>query len=260
MNDIDMANIEKEKKMAKIKTVIFDLDDTLYDYTKCDRAAKKELYGYCESRFGLSEKEAEDLQQEIFEKQEKEMPGRAASHNRLIRYQMMLEKLEKPLFPHALAMCNLYWNTFFDNLEIEPGAAELLRALKLYGIRVGCGTNMTTWVQYEKIRRLKLGPYINFMVTSEEAGAEKPALKFYTYLLEKAGCAPEECIFVGDNYRRDYEASNAAGFKGVWYAGHPRERDEKREAVFRTENRIDSYKDCLTKDGIRLGDFTIQAI
>lgn len=246
--------------MSKIKAVIFDLDDTLYNYTKADLAAKKELYGYCKSRFGLSEKEAADLHQEMFEKQLAAMEGQASSHSRLIRYQMMLEKLEKPLFPHALAMCNLYWGTFFDNMEIEPGVTELLRALKLYGIRVGCGTNMTTWVQYEKIRRLNLGPYINFMVTSEEAGAEKPELKFYTYLLEKAGCAPEECIFVGDNYRRDYEASNAAGFKGVWYAAHPRERDEKREAVSRTENRIDSYKDCLTKDGIRLGDFTIQAI
>lgn len=244
--------------MTKIKTVIFDLDNTLYNYTKSDQAGKKELYGYCENRFGLTQEEAEDLQAEMFQKQQKLMHGQAASHSRLIRHQMMLEKLEKPLFPHALAMCSSYWETFFDAMEAEPGAAELLRALKLYGIRIGCGTNMTTWVQYEKLRRLNLGHYIDFMVTSEEAGEEKPGMGFYTCLLEKTGCAPEECIFIGDSYQFDYRGSISAGLNGVWYAGHAKDKDRAREAGQRTENRIDRFPDCLTPDGIRLGTFLIR--
>ncbi len=243
--------------MTQIKTVIFDLDNTLYNYTKSDQAAKRELYGYCENRFGLTEEEARNLHSEMFDRQQKTMPGQAASHSRLIRYQMMLEKLEKPLFPHALAMCSAYWDTFLDNMEIEPGAAELLRALKLYGIRIGCGTNMTTWIQFEKIRRLNLGPYMDFMVTSEEAGVEKPALGFFTHVVEKAGCAPEECLFIGDNYRGDYEAAVKAGLSGVWYAGHAGEKDRQRESEKRTDQRIDSYEDCLTGDGIRLGTYLV---
>lgn len=244
--------------MTKIKTVIFDLDGTLYNYRKADQAAKKELYGYCKSRFGLSEEEADRLFAEMFQKQQKEMHGQAASHSRLIRSQMVLEKLEKPLFPHALAMSNLYWDTFFDSMEAEPGIQELLRALRLYGIRIGCGTNMTTWVQYEKIRRLKLGPYMDFMVTSEEAGAEKPSVAFFTYLLLKTGSAPEECVFIGDSYKGDFEGSTNAGLKGVWYAAYPKEKDLQREAAARTEDRIDHFADCLTEEGIRLGIKLIQ--
>lgn len=244
--------------MERIKTVIFDLDNTLYNYTKADLAAKQALYAYCESRFGLSEEEAESLQKEMFQRQQKEMHGQAASHSRLIRHQMMLEKLEKPLFPHALAMCSAYWDTFFDAMEIEPGVTELLRALKLYGIRIGCGTNMTTWVQYEKIRRLKFGPYIDFMVTSEEAGQEKPGMGFYACLLQRTGCPPEECIFIGDNYEFDFKASENAGMHGIWYAGHMGKKDQIREDEKRTEKRIDRYGDCLTKEGIRLGGILIR--
>lgn len=244
--------------MTQIKTVIFDLDNTLYNYTKADQAAKKELYGYCENRFGLTAKEAADLQSEMFEKQQKDMHGQAASHSRLIRYQMMLEKLEKPLFPHALAMCGAYWDTFLDHLEIEPGAAELLRALKLYGIRIGCGTNMTTRVQFEKIRRLNIGPYMDFIVTSEEAGVEKPSMGFFTYLVNKAGCAPEECLFIGDNFSGDFEGSLKAGLSAVWYSGHAGEKDLARETEKQTEDRIDRYTDCLTQDGIRLGTYLIR--
>lgn len=38
---------------------------------------------------------------------------------------------------------------------------------------------MTAYMQYRKLEKLNLLPLIQFMVTSEEAGAEKPDMKFF---------------------------------------------------------------------------------
>ncbi len=248
--------------MGQIKAVVFDLDNTLYNYNGADEAAKVELCRYAEQRFGLSPDETMKLHREIMDEQMEELGRTAASHSRMIRCQRMLERLEKPLFPHAQAMCRIYWETLFDHMEIEQGAAELLRALSLYGIKVGVGTNMTAWVQFEKINRLKLGPYISSMVTSEEAGAEKPDLKFFLYVLKKMGCLPEECLFIGDDPRLDYLGAKAAGLKAAWYTRRADDangyvkRDKKLEE--KVEMRIAAFETCLTGDGIRLGDELIR--
>ena len=40
-----------------IKTVIFDLDDTLYDYKDSHRIAMYAICAYCEREFGLTTRE-----------------------------------------------------------------------------------------------------------------------------------------------------------------------------------------------------------
>lgn len=54
------------------------------------------------------------------------------------------------------------------------------------------------------------------MVTSQEAGHEKP-LRILWPCIEKAGCRPDEIVFMGDNFRKDVEGSVLAGMHGVWY-------------------------------------------
>ena len=57
----------------------------------------------------------------------------------------------------------------------------------------------------------------DFIVTSEEAGAEKPHYHFFDICVEKAGVRPEECAFIGDNVRKDIEGAWESGMKGIWY-------------------------------------------
>ena len=63
--------------------------------------------------------------------------GCAAAHNRLIRFQCMLEILKKPLFPHAYEMYRIYWDTQISNSKPEPGIRELMKDLRCRGTYVG---------------------------------------------------------------------------------------------------------------------------
>ena len=89
--------------------------------------------------------------------------------------------------------------------------------------------------------------YIDWIVTSEEAGAEKPAGRFFDLCAQKAGAAPSQCAFIGDSLEKDVEGALKNGFKGVWYHKNPTE-DEKRSYPV-----IDSFCGCIQDDRICLG-------
>lgn len=241
--------------MDTVRAVIFDLDDTLYSYEAADEVAFAAVADYAKKRFGLEPERTRELHDQCFARQKRELgDDNAGIHSRIVRFEKFLEELKKPVFPHALNLTDLYWNTFLDHMTPEPGITELLRVLRLRGIQTVVGTNMTAYMQFRKIAKLGIGQYIDTVLTSEEAGAEKPSLKFFLFLLTKLGRAPGECVYIGDNARRDYEGAENAGIPAVWYAVKPGVHPEEEE---KTVHRITDYSSCLKEDGIDLGGIFI---
>lgn len=214
-----------------IKAVIFDVDNTLYNFTKAHKAAFRALAAYADERLGLSGESFERLHRETAEELRAYMGEVAALHNRCIRYQVMLEKLGLPLYPHVLEMEGFYWDTLLKEAVPSTNAKETLRSLKDRGIRIGVGTDMTARMQFRKLEMLGMLAYVDFLVSSEEAGAEKPALSFFARCVEKAGFGKKECLFVGDSLRKDVLGALDAGLQAVWYG--PESPAEEREDVLR---------------------------
>ena len=200
-----------------IKTVIFDVGNTLYSYTEAHKEAFKALTAYAEEKLGLSQEDFEKLHQDTEKELRAYMGNVAALHNRCIRYQVMLERRGIPLYPHVLKMNDLYWNRLLEAAEPSDGALDTIKALKGQGIRIGIGTDMTARVQFLKLETLGILSYVDFLVSSEEAGAEKPEQAFFARCVEKAGCGADECLFVGDNLTKDVLGAVDAGLHGVWY-------------------------------------------
>ena len=201
-----------------IKAVIFDIDNTLYSYDENHIYGMEALAVYCRDSFGITT----DEMQACYRKAGRIMTDRigtdtAAIHSRMLRMQCMLELLEQPLFPHARNMYHAYWDTFIHHIHSNPGILEFMKELKKRKIRIGIGTDMTAYVQYRKLEAIGVTSYIDFIVTSEEAGVEKPHYHFFDICVEKAGVRPEECAFIGDNVKKDIEGAWESGMKGIWY-------------------------------------------
>lgn len=200
-----------------IKTVIFDLDNTLYDYDAAHSVAFRTLINYAQEEFGLSPETFLSLQEDANRLLIQRTGGNcAAIHNRLLRYQILLELLGKPIL-HAPRMEQLYWSTLLDHAVLSPGASDCLTQLKAAEIRLGIGTDMTADWQYLKLERLGILPLFDFIVCSEEVSAEKPDPRFFRLCLEKAGCRAEECAFVGDSLPKDVLGGRHAGMPAFWY-------------------------------------------
>lgn len=229
------------------KAVFFDLDGTVYDYNYGDRKGKEAIASYMEKTFGLPREEARAAMRWAFlESRERIGYDCGSSHNRLIRYQMMLEHLSLPVHPHAMALASLYWETLIGLSAPEPGLIPLLKALRARGLVTGFGTNMTAMIQFKKLDHLGLWPYTDVLVTSEEVGTEKPDRRVFDWCARKASLPNEACIFIGDTWAHDVRGADGAGMKGILYKG-------KETDPVPMEERILSFEDCLTEEGIRLG-------
>lgn len=199
-----------------IKCVIFDIDNTLYSYDAAHAVAFRSLTQLATQRLGVSAEEFRTLHRRTNEDLKERMGDVAAVHNRLIRYQNLVEALGGDLST-ALEMNERYWGTLLDTMQPSPGAVETLKTLRERGIRVGIGTDMTARLQLVKLERLGLLPWVNFLVSSEEAGAEKPDARLFLRCVEKAGVPAEQCLFVGDSLEKDARGASQCGLRGLWY-------------------------------------------
>ena len=199
-----------------IKAVVFDIDNTLYSYDDAHAAAWQALTAYARKALDLSPEAFEALHKRGAGILEQRAGGKvAAIHNRLIRYQLMLEDAGLPI-RHAPTMARIYWDTLLSAVRPAPGVYEAVDRLRERGLIIGLGTNMTADYQFEKLERLALIDRVDFLVTSEEVGAEKPARRLFDFCVKKAGCAPGECAFVGDHLQGDALGARAAGLAAVW--------------------------------------------
>lgn len=200
-----------------MKALIFDIDNTLYSYDCAHKEAFGALTLWANEHLGLSLEGFQALHRQG-DRLLRSHTNRscAAVHNRLIRYQLMLEHIGQPI-TLAPMMARLYWSTLLDHIIPSQGVAECFAALKAANYTIGIGTDMTADYQFIKLERLGLLDQVDFMVSSEEAGVEKPDHRLFDLCVEKAGCAPFECVFVGDSLQKDVLGAQNAGLYPVWF-------------------------------------------
>lgn len=229
-----------------IKEVIFDIDGTLYDYSMGHEAGMKAMEAYMEEQFQVSPEKF----REAYKAKNKEIAGRlgrdnAAIHSRSIRLQNILENMGKPIFPHTRKLYRLYWDALLAGSRPEPGSLKCMEELKKMGMTIGIGTDMTAMMQYEKLEFYGFAPYISHMVSSQEAGVEKPHKEFMELCIRKSGVKPEECLFVGDSFPKDVCGSAACGMMAVWYNPKGKARPEGTELSEDAYHEIRQYDELL---------------
>lgn len=93
-------------------------------------------------------------------------------------------------------------------------ATGALAAVRQRGLTVGVLTNMRGDIS-PMCRQLGIEPYVDFSLTSGQAGAEKPSPAIFQQALERAGVAADSTIHVGDQYAVDVAGARAAGIAPI---------------------------------------------
>ena len=75
---------------------------------------------------------------------------------------------------------------------------------------------MTAQIQYRKIKKLNLDKYINYIVTSEEAGKEKPHQYIFMLCLDKMHLNKNDVCMVGDSFNKDIKGALSLGMNAYW--------------------------------------------
>ena len=204
-----------------VDAVLFDLDDTLYPYPPCNEAGKRGAFEAARERgYDLDRSEFDDLYVRGRRETKRDTAGTAASHSRTLYFKHGLrERLGRPAPDDALALGEAFWSTFVDAMEPFPGLEETLTSLSGAGVSVGVTTNLTTRLQLRKLRALGVDDAVDAVVTSEEAGREKPGSVMFTLPLARLDCRPGDAVLVGDKPGSDVAGGNAVGLETVLFNG-----------------------------------------
>ncbi len=214
-----------------INGVIFDIDGTLYSYIENHARALKILCKFTEKNLGVGEEEFLKVYCEAREIIKSRLTDGGALHSRALFFQTALEILGKNPFRYMLKMYKVYWNSFLSEMKPFDGAGEFVRKLKNSGKKISVCTDMTAHIQYRKIERLGLNNFIDFMVSSEETGLEKPSPKMFNLALKKMNLPPEEVAYFGDSPDRDIEGAASVGIKPFWFLGEHPETEIKVDCI-----------------------------
>lgn len=199
-----------------IKVVIFDLDDTLYDYKNNDIRAITKVRDYVKKNFGLDN----DTFNKVFELTKKDIKKKlgknsASSHNRTIYFKQFLQRININPCVYTNVLYDLYWNTILNNITLFDGVLELFEFLKSQKINIAICSNLTTNIQIKKINQLKISEYVDYLITSEEVGVEKPNRLIFLNVLNFFKVEPQEAIFIGDDFKCDIIGARKVGIEGV---------------------------------------------
>lgn len=212
-----------------IKAVFFDIDDTLYDTSGFAKLARKAaLNAMIDAGLPLSHDDAYTLLREII----KEKGSNYDKHLNVLTKRVFGE--EKPLLI-AIGMIT-YHNVKFALLRLFPETMSTLIHLKAQGYHLGVISNGLTIKQYEKLVRLGLHHFFDSVITSQEAGVEKPDAAIFEMAMSKMGCKAENSVMVGNSFKDDIMGSVDAGMS----------------AVYLTQGLKDSEKEYLEKTNLKL--------
>lgn len=198
----------------KYKALLLDIDNTLYDYNKTHAIAKKSVIEFCKNKFNIDETTILRAYEQARKKVHTELSETAASHNRLLYFQKMCELLELNPLEHSIDIYNIYWDTFLENIEPFDGVYKLLEK---YKNKICLVTDLTAHIQYRKIKKLKLDEYCDTIVTSEEAGKEKPHPYMFLLALQKLNLKASEVCMIGDSFKKDILGAESLNIDTIWF-------------------------------------------
>ncbi len=100
------------------------------------------------------------------------------------------------------------------DLALYDDSIPALKELKRRRLVLGLISNIYRDVNSLCVK-LGIAPYLDFVMTSHEAGSEKPHAPIFLAALAKAKVKPSEAIHVGDQYNADVIGARGVGIKPV---------------------------------------------
>lgn len=200
-----------------IKAVVFDLDNTIYNYDECHIVAMKQLEEYVCDKYGLNKVDFRKNFELAKDEVKKLLGNTGASHNRMLYMQIFLEKINQSPVEDALELYDIYWSAMLEKMTPFKYVMPLMKQLKHRKIEIGILTDLTAHIQHRKIKKLCITEYIDAIVTSEEAGAEKPSSIAFSRIIQKLHCNPEEILMIGDSQKKDIDGAVNVGMRGMLF-------------------------------------------
>lgn len=227
-----------------IKAVIFDLDDTLCNTTEVIEDALRSIFTEHLTKF--SDKSVDDLVSinvRIFDNLIADPNVPLSSATILVWFEVFEHLQIKPSLKIILKLIEHIRSEVNKRVRLIDGTLELINYLKSKDIKIGVLTNGIFIDQANKLIKLKLDNFVDYLVTSDMCAADKPNPKIFKYLLNKMNVLPHQTLMIGNDMVADIKGAHDIGMKTI-YLKNGRQRNVNTKLV-KPDYIKTNYKDIL---------------
>ncbi len=107
----------------------------------------------------------------------------------------------------------------WPRVQVIPYAHEILRELRP-SWTICLATNATASSEsdiWAALRRVSLDEVVDKIYCFRRIGYKKPALEFFTYILNDLRMNSAQVIMIGDAFETDVRGANQAGIRAIWF-------------------------------------------
>ncbi|MEU8706691.1 HAD family hydrolase [Streptomyces sp. NPDC048565] len=199
-----------------IRAVLWDIDDTLFDYSGADRVGMHQHLaseglpeGYDSVAHALDVwKAVTDVQWARFAAGELDFQGQRRERVRAFLGRLLSDAEADEWFGRHVAHYEAAWALFPDAVPVLDRLAGSFRQAIL--------SNSTIRNQDRKLRTLGVRDHFEAVVCAVEIGVAKPAAAAFHAACEALSLDPHEVAYVGNEPDIDAGGAVAAGLTGIW--------------------------------------------
>ena len=208
--------------MAKYKTILFDIDDTLFDFGKDQEIAFKEAMSIIGQQ--CTEKKYEDYNQINLGMWEKLNEGKIALEELFVkRFEIFFEKYA--IKQDAKEFDKILTYAFQKTGTPIEGTKKVLEQLAgKYELAIT--SNGPKNQQYHRLDNAKFSKYFSNIFISEEVGFNKPDKRFFDIVFANIeNKEKSKILIVGDSISSDIIGGKNIGIDTCWY--NPKNKENK---------------------------------
>jgi putative hydrolase of the HAD superfamily len=245
-----MEEIEKKRNIIQrdlkriypesLKAVLFDMDNTLFDFVAAKLEACREILSF----IGRENGDITGEPSELFGYFLRGVYGFEDYEN--IRDYMQ----ERNVFTVQgyRKCCEIYEKEKLQNLELYAGVTDTLDKLKELGLKLVIITDADRYHALARLTRAGLLNYFDLLVAADMTGTKKPDPTHFLFALETLGIKPEETLVVGDSIKRDIAPARKLGLRTAYASYGDWRPGEKTDQCF--DFRLNTFSDMLDIPGL----------
>ena len=172
-----------------IEAVIFDLDGTLAQFNLDYKTLRAEVRGYL-IRVGVPTSLV-DVNESIFEMLKKT--------EIFMKHNGKTDQTFDEVRTQALAIAEKYEMEAASTTNLQVGAIETLKELKLMNIKVGLCTTSSEKAANFILQRFKICDFFEIVVSRDKVKYVKPSTEQFEVALQKLDAKPNASVIVGDS-------------------------------------------------------------
>tara|TARA_A100001388_G_C28749394_1_gene491319 strand:+ start:586 stop:1266 length:681 start_codon:yes stop_codon:yes gene_type:complete len=189
-----------------IKSIIFDLDNTLLDFMKMKSVSiKAAVNAMIDVGMEINRQEAID---EIFNIYD----SKGYEHQEVFN-EFIIKKIGNINYKYLAAAIVEYKKAKEISLNLYPDVIPTLNKLLSMNLNLGIVSDAPSREAWMRLYTLDLHNFFDDVVTFNDTGVYKPAKEPFIKISEKLNANLEECMMVGDWPERDIKGAGQLGMK-----------------------------------------------